>query len=62
MYTCMTVMIEFQELDIWFLSSAAPSVACVRKWFPDHDERELIRNLNQKCRDSVKLADPVVIE
>ena len=42
--------------------SIPPSVACVRKRFPDKDERDLIINLTQKCRDSAKLPDPVVIE
>ena len=42
--------------------SIPPSVVCVRKRFPDKDERDLILNLTQKCRDSAKLPDPAVIE
>ena len=30
------------------------SVACVSTRFPEHNHRELIKNLNQKCRDAGK--------
>ena len=30
------------------------SAACVTQRFPEHNHKELIKNLNQKCRDSGK--------
>ena len=30
------------------------SVACVNRRFPEHNHKELIKNLNQKCRDAGK--------
>ena len=31
-------------------------IACVAQTFPEHDHKELVRNLNQ-CRDSVKASE-----
>lgn len=32
-------------------------VECVRNRFPELNEKELVRNLNQKCRDSGKIKE-----
>lgn len=35
---------------------------CVERRFPEHNPKELIRNLNQKCRDAAKSADAIVLD